>query len=138
AAVCRDTVIDKLKTAKTVRDEQVYNDDGIGFLFAANKDTVYQMYVNPASAIWDQLIDNTRDDSDEKWNGGFHAKCGIGKSEWVMEMKVPVKDIGLPAPDKGAELRMNIRRKQQRNDQSALWMYDWSYLPRNFGIVRFK
>ncbi|MBI4725965.1 hypothetical protein HY768_01850, partial [candidate division TA06 bacterium] len=47
AAVCRDTVIDKLKTAKTVRDEQVYNDDGIGFLFAANKDTVYQMYVNP-------------------------------------------------------------------------------------------
>ena len=138
AAVCRDTVISKLKTAQTVRDGQVYGDDCIGFLFASSKDTVYQMYVNPISIIWDQLIDNTRDDLDEKWNGGFQVKCEVKESEWVMEMKVPLKDIGLPTLNKDTEIRMNIRRKQQRNNQSALWMYDWSYLPQNFGIVRFK
>ncbi len=138
AAVCRDTVMAQLKAAKTVRDDQVYNDDCIGFLFAANKDTVYQMYVNPASTVWDQLIDNTRDDLDQKWNGGFQAKAQAGEREWVLEMRVPLKDIGLPVLNKAAEMRMNIRRKQQRNNQSALWMYDWSYQTKNFGVVRFK
>ena len=138
AAVCHDTAMAKLKAAKTLRDDPVYNDDCIGFLFAPNKDTVYQMYVNPVSTIWDQLIDNTRDDMDVKWNGGFLVKCANKESEWTMEMKVPLKDIGLQSLDKKSELRMNIRRKQQRNNQSSLWMYDWSYLPKNFGIVRFK
>jgi len=137
AAVCRDTAMNRLKSFKTVRDDQVYNDDCIGFLFASNKDTVYQMYVNSVSTIWDQRIDNTRDDIDEKWNGGFQAKCQTKESEWVMEMMIPLKDVGLQKPDKGAELRMNIRRKQQRNSQSALWVYDWSYLFQNLGIIRF-
>lgn len=138
AAVCGDSDMSKLKAVQTQRDAQVYTDDCIGFLISSNKDTVFQMYVNPVSTVWDQKIDVAKNDNDEKWNGGYQAKCSIGKAEWLVEMKVPLKDVGIGTIEKGTELRMNIRRKHQRTNQSSLWVYDWSYDTNNYGIVRFK
>jgi len=138
AAVCHDTVMSKLKAAMTVRDQQVNKDDYVGFYFAANKDTVYQLYVNPLGTVWDQLVVSARDVENEKWNGNYQIKSDRKDKEWILEMKIPLKEIGLAQLGKDSQLRMNIRRKQQYNKQIALWIFNWDYITQNYGILKFK
>jgi hypothetical protein len=138
AAVCHDTAVSKLKAAITARDGEVFNDDCIGFLFSANQDTIYQIYLNPAAVIWDQFIDVPKDKSDPKWNGNFQVKCDRKDGQWLAEFKVPLKDLGVSKLDKATQIMMNIRRKQYSNNQSAFWINDWSHAPQNYGILKFK
>lgn len=138
AAICRDAALANLKATKTVRDQPVREDDYVGFFLAPNKDTVYQIYVNPLSTVWDQMVDNAKDVKYEKWDGNYQVKCGRKENEWTMEMKIPLKDIGLTQISKDSQLRMNIRRRQQDNDQLAFWIYNWDYLTQNYGILKFK
>ncbi|MDP2807674.1 MAG: metallophosphoesterase [bacterium] len=138
AAVCHDTAMARIKATMTVRDQPVFKDDHIGFYFAANKDTVYQLSINPIGTVWDQLVDNIHGVKNEKWNGDYQVKCGRKDTEWTMEMKIPLKDIGLAKLAKDSQLRMNIRRKQQSNKQTALWIFNWDYVAQNYGILKFK
>jgi UDP-2,3-diacylglucosamine pyrophosphatase LpxH len=138
AAVCHDTAMAKLKATMTVRDQQINKDDYVGFYFAANKDTVYQLNVNPLGTVWDQLVDNLRDVKNEKWNGNYQIKGDRKDKEWIIEMKIPLKDIGVGQLTKDSQLRMNIRRYQQHNKQIALWIFNWDYITQNYGILKFK
>lgn len=138
AAVCHDTAMAKLKATKTVRDEPVYKDDYLGFYLAPNQDTVYQIYINPLGTVWDQQVDNVRHAENEKWNGNYQIKCERNDKEWLLEMKIPLRDIGLAKLARDGQVRMNIRRYQQYNKQLALWIFNWDYLTQNYGILKFK
>jgi len=138
AAVCHDTAMGRIKAEMTARDQKVYKDDYIGFFLSASKDTVYQFYLNPLGTVWDQLVDVPRDAENEKWNGNFQIKTDRRDKEWVVEMSIPLKDLGLVKLDKDSQLRMNIRRRQNENNQLAYWTYNWDYLTKNYGILRFK
>jgi predicted phosphodiesterase len=138
AVTCRDTAMSVLKATKTVRDDAVNNDDYVGFFMAANKDTVYQFYINPLGTVWDQMMDKVHNVKDEKWNGNFQIKCERGEKSWTVEMKIPLKDIGITSLGKDTQIRMNLRRRQQHNKQLALWIFNWDYLTQNYGILKFK
>ncbi|MBI5804643.1 metallophosphoesterase [candidate division TA06 bacterium] len=138
AAVCHDTAMTKLKATKTVRDEPVNKDDYLGFYLSPNQDTVYQIYINPLGTVWDQQVDNVRNSENEKWNGNYQVQCERKDKEWRLEMKIPLKDIGLAKLTKNSQIRMNIRRCQQYNKQLALWIFNWDYLTQNYGILNFK
>jgi len=138
AAICRDTAMARIKATMTVRDQPVNRDDYVGFFLAPGKDTVYQIYVNPIGTVWDQMVDNVRDVKNEGWNGNYQIQCARKDNEWIMEMKLPLKDIGLAKLDKDSQLRMNLRRKQQSKNQLVFWTYNWDYLTQNYGILKFK
>lgn len=138
AAICHDRSMGVLRAATTTRDGRVTDEDCIGLMFASHQDTVYQVYLNPLGAIWDRLIDNLKQGHDDRWNGRFEAQGGRNEQEWFLEIKVPWKDVGLSRAAQGAELRMNIRRHQQRNDRNAIWVPGWSHDPGYFGIIRCK
>jgi predicted phosphodiesterase len=138
AAICHDTAMSRIKATMTVRDQPVNRDDYVGFFLAPGKDTVYQIYVNPIGTVWDQMVDNVRDVKNEGWSGNYQIQCARKDNEWILEMKLPLKDIGLAKLGKDSQLRMNIRRKQQSKNQVAFWTYNWDYLTQNYGILKFK
>lgn len=138
AVVCRDTAMTTLAASRTGRDDKVYDDDHVGFFLASGPDTVYQIYVNPLGTVWDQRVDNVKNKKDEGWNGSYRIKCGRTEREWVVEMQIPLKEIGLAKLYKNSQVRMNLRRRQQRNRETALWIFNWDYLTQNYGILKFK
>lgn len=132
-ARCGEDEIDKLKAELTNRDDPVYQDDCIGFLISPHGNYVYHIYVNTIGTIWDKKVDLEDGKQDESWNANCEVKCSKNEDSWVMEMKVPLTDIGIT--DKTCEISMNIRRKQYRNRESGVWMIDWVYDPSRYGTV---
>lgn len=130
-ARCYDREMDKLKARLKERDDQVYTDDAIGFMFSPNEKNVYHIYISALGTIWDQKVYLEKYKKDISWNGKYEVKCEKGKDSWVMEFKIPFSEIGLSGDE--TEIKMNIRRKQQRNNESALWMSEWSHNPSVFG-----
>lgn len=135
-AFCHDKEMDKLKTTQKNRDDPVYGDDCVGFLLSGDENSIIHIYISAIGTIWDQKVDMEKEEADLNWNGNYEVKCSRDKENWVMEIKVPFEEIGITESDK--EIKMNIRRKQQRNSESAVWMLDWAYNPSRFGGLLLK
>jgi len=52
--------------------------------------------------------------NDWKWNSGFQVKARVdeAKKTWYCEMQIPMTSIGMSAPAKNAEMRINLYRCQ--------------------------
>ncbi|MCW4042568.1 MAG: hypothetical protein NWE90_02440, partial [Candidatus Bathyarchaeota archaeon] len=135
-AFCHDKEMDKLKTTQKNRDDPVYGDDCVGFLLSEDGNSIIHIYISAIGTIWDQKVDMEKEEADLNWDGNYEVKCSRDKENWVMEIKVPFEEIGITESDK--EIKMNIRRKQQRNSESAVWMLDWAYNPSRFGGLLLK
>ena len=134
AAVCREADMSKLKAKYGKLDDPVYKDDCFGFMLSPNKNVIIQMYVNPQGAVWDQRADFVKDQVDEKWSGEYDIKCRSQKDGWTVEMKIPLAVLEIKENE--TQIRLNLRRKQQRNNQSALLLSEWSFNIANFGILK--
>lgn len=136
AAVCHDGKMSGLKASQAARDSRASEDDHMGFLMAASRDTVFQMYFNLLGTAWDRLIFRNR--NDDRWNGRLATAATKGDNSWQLEVRIPAGDLGLASFAKNTQLKMNIRRKQQLSGLSAIWVYDWSYQPERFGTIRLR
>jgi hypothetical protein len=135
-ARCFDREMDKLKTTHKNRDDPVYGDDCVGFLLSPNEKDIYHIYINASGTNWDQKVDLEKEETDLNWNGEYVVRCDRNKDNWTVEMKIPLCQIGAAYSEN--EIKMNIRRKQQRNNESALWMLEWAYTPSRYGSLLFK
>lgn len=133
---CHDKEMDKLKTTQKNRDEPVYNDDCVGFLLSPNDNDIYHIYINAIGTIWDQKVDLEKEETDLNWNVEYEVRCDRNKDNWTAELKIPLGQIGTVYSED--EIKMNIRRKQHRNNESAVWMLDWVYAPSRYGGLLFK
>ena len=134
-AECFDRNMKKLKESLTKRDDPIYEDDCIGMLIEFDKNTIYQFYVNPKGVIWDQKIDIETQKGDMEFNADIEVKTKKLKDRWNVELKIPLKDINAENKE---ELRVNIRRKQQRLNDGALWVMSWDYNTSKYGVLIFK
>ncbi len=135
-ALCYDDEMDKLRTENKNRDDPVYGDDCIGFLLSPDGNNIYHIYISALGTIWDQRVNLEEEKQELSWNGNYEVECSRDKDKWIMELKLPFREIGVSEP--GGEIKMNIRRKQQRNGETAVWMLDWAYTPSRYGGLLFK
>ena len=136
-ALCHESMIDSLRAGVTERDGAVYGEDCVGYFFhpVEGSDTVYQVYINPLGAVFDQMIvwdDDGHYDADRDWNGDFEIKTVRADSFWSMEVRIPFAQLGA-AGQQGETWRINFRRKQKRFDSSADWQAPIDYDPATFG-----
>jgi hypothetical protein len=106
---------------------------------------IYQFYVNPLGTVWDQKIDPVTGKLDIGWDMNCEVKTRRYDNSWTVEMRIDKKSIDVypdTTLDKKTRLtgvsqveRLNIRRKQQRNGESAFWMPDWGYDINGFGRI---
>jgi hypothetical protein len=137
ATRCVETKMDEMVAKVTARDGVVFGEDCAGFFFQPDtaKGIVYQIYINPLGAVFDQKITFNPDweyNGDPSWNGTYEVKTEKGKKEWTLEAAIPLAQLG--ATGKAGEAwRLNFRRKQKRLNTSGDWQVPISYDPRSFG-----
>ena len=57
------------------------------------------------------------------------------KNRWETEIKIPLNEIDAL---KSKKIKVNIRRKQQRLKDGALWVNNWDYNPEKYGELILK
>lgn len=136
AAFCRESRPESLRVAATGQDGPVYGDDCVGWFLQPDPLThrVYQFYVNPAGAVFDQAIAISEDgivSADRAWHAECELKTAQGKDWWSVEVRLPVAQFGVKT-GAGQAWGVNFRRKQPRLG-TADWHLPVSYDPDTFG-----
>ncbi len=134
ASICTEENTDSLKAVFTGRDEDVYYDDSMGFLLSTNGNVIYQFYVNLNEAIWDMRTDLKENKYDKEWNGNVKVKARIFNNSWIIEMKIPLTEIGFNKDLK--EMKINFRRYRPYDEKAAFFIPEWRYNSVNLGKLR--
>lgn len=124
AVKCYDEKMDSIKAKITERDGHVYTDDAVALFTSVRKDESYKIYVNSLGTVWDSKTIQETFNDDLKWNGDFEIKTKQFKEYWSVEMKMQSTQYNIVPEMK--ELRVNVRRKQQRKKASALIFPAWN------------
>jgi len=140
AAFCHETEPDSVRAAMTSHDASVYTEDCVGYFLQPRVDSpvVYQIYVNPKGAVFDQKITPNPDgyfNGDMAWNGDYEVATGHHAEGWTVEMRIPVAQFGVKkfaVIDWG----LSFRRKQPRLGTSD-WQLREGYDPSAFGRLVF-
>ncbi len=133
--MCFEKEMGKIVESCNTNDEQVYNDDCIGMLIEYDKDKIYQFYINPKGVIWDQLIEKSSGIGDVEFDINIKSSVKKYNDKWVVELQIPLKEINA---ENSKNLRVNIRRKQQRTGDGVIWSTNWNYFTDGYGELIFK
>ena len=142
AIKCYEPRMDKIKISRTNHDSKVWEDDVVEIFIHPAPDTpmYYHLAVNPIGTLFDrETSQNPRQDIE--WNSDAQSAMSITSDFWVIEMAIPLFEIG-PQPEVGDEWRFNIHRKEQRREEYTYWSptYDknfgWPHVPERFGTLR--
>lgn len=139
AAYCEETKVDSIRANVTDHDGAVWSEDCVGYFFESvyGSDTVYQIYINPLGAVFDQKLtmgDDGYMNAEKGWNGEYEVKTTIGDGFWSMEARIPIAQLGA-SMDVDSKWRLNFRRKQSRLNGAANWQTPIDYNPGSFGIM---
>jgi hypothetical protein len=123
------------------RDDPVYGEDCVGYFIQPDPDTMlaYQVYINPAGAVYDAFIwvgDDGYANGDTDWNGKYEIKTNIGDGAWTMEARMPLDQMGVKL-EQGKSIKLNFRRKHKRLSTAADWMAI-DHHPDSYGILLLK
>jgi hypothetical protein len=126
-----------LKTAATVRDGAVWEDDAVEIFLQPDpaRDTYFQFVGNSAGVFFD-----SRGLGGQAWNGDWTYKTAIESGVWTGEISIPFAALGMKPPADGTTLGFNICRDQQT---PAKRLSCWAPVtgsfhdPKNFGRLRF-
>ncbi len=108
----------KLTTKATRRDQDygpgMWDDDSIEVFLApdpAKKTDYVQFIVNAKGLIWDAKRSGDKP-ADLKWDSRAEAVASIEPNRWVLEMRIPLADLGLSGPAPTSTLRANFYRNR--------------------------
>lgn len=146
ATVSRESEPDKMHVSATGRDSvALFKDDCVGFfLIPPGRDNTldnYQIYFNPNGAVFDQRIhyqDGEIENLFDEWNADCEVQVANMNGVWVLEARIPLKDLGVTQIASGDRWHVNFRRKQQRLGTSADWMVPINYEPEVYGEMVFE
>jgi len=77
-----------------------------------NVKNYYQIMINSAGTVWDShyVVDSRgKRKSDVSWNANVEVKIKKGEDKWIMEVKIPLADLGIPNLP-GTSFRANFNR----------------------------
>ena len=140
--------IKKLRSACTQKDKgRIWMDDCIEIFLCPdpkNRNKCYQLIINAKGVTWDGRHGFSKDGRVElAWNSGIKASSVIQPNRWIIEVKIPLKDIGLT----GAGARKNIAANfyRSRVASGAQVFSCWSpivearhFTPDRFGQITFE
>jgi predicted phosphodiesterase len=142
AADCMETDMGSLVSVAGDHDGAVYGEDCVGFFLQPEipDGPVYQVYFNAIGTAFDQKItvENGRyTEADREWNGVYVVKTHQGPDRWVIEIAIPLDQLGT----KGSYEKtwaLNFRRKQRRLNTSADWQVPVGYDSKDYGVLHMR
>jgi hypothetical protein len=143
AARCTETRMGQLKADETARDGRVADDDNINILLCPNPDSgvYYQLIINPAGTIWDRKCwtQDGRSVRDNGWNANWQVANSLDKDSWVLELAVPLNDLGFRVSNSGlASMGFNLARYQSRLKAVGIYQVPFVHDVREFADLRMQ
>ena len=142
-----DPSIAGMRTLQSKRDAfGTWDDEGIELFFVLpeqKQGEYYQLIITAAGNIWDAYF-QPRVTFPDKWDSKCIVKTQTKENKWILEMSIPLQDIGL-AYVAGKQITANFYRNRNNSDTKggASWCA-WSpsmssrhYEPSRFGSVSF-
>ncbi len=134
--------LDKLKVVGKTRDfGDIYLDDCIEFYYIKDEKekTGFQFIVNAAGTLWDATI-NSNSSRNSDWNSSAKAAATTGDGRILIELSVPLADLGVKAGD---TMLVNFYRSRvvDERQEFACWapIFRHGHLsPEYFGTLTLK
>ncbi len=138
-ALCREREMAALVASTTDRDGGVFVEDCVGYFFSPgmDSDVVYQVYFNPLGTVFDQRITaNAYDErvGDRDWNCTCQVATQRDADAWSVEVAISAASFAEQL-ERGAQWRLNFRRKQKRLETGADWQVPIDYDPQTYGVL---
>jgi hypothetical protein len=148
AVECDEPEMGRLTALATERDSRnppVWNDDAVEIFLCPDADDrtrAYQFIVNANGTVLDlRHRDTTRLSPDFRWSSGIEAIVTKQKSKWLLQVRIPLVDVGLDEPA-GRRIALNVYRDRVCGGPQIF--SGWSptgarshLTPARFGIVTF-
>ena len=143
AARCRSEDPAKVKAGRTVRDSSIWKDEAI------------ELFIDPLGTRWElyyHLMVNARGTTQDSknqfdiaWDPEVTVKCGKEDDAWVMEMKIPFRELDVTQKNFHPIWSFNIYRSTRDVNTGAFieesaWSPvgdDCSHIPEMFGFLFF-
>ncbi len=112
--ICFEPEIAKLKTVTKNRDqERIWNDDSIEIFITPDTGKggkYFQFIVNAQGNQWDGVHAPDARQADVSWNSGFTAESKVEEKRWIVQVAIPLRDIGVEGFPDGKNLGVNFFR----------------------------
>lgn len=117
---CEEPTPDKMQVVGDRRDDDVWLGESVDLFLSPGKDrTPYvHLILNPANVRWDARC---AEESDLSWNPDYQTAVSVGKDAWCVEIALPWKALGRPAPKRGEKLLANIGRQRAHAREISSW-----------------
>jgi thioredoxin-like negative regulator of GroEL len=122
------------------RDDDVWKDDCTEIFFDTQHGykSHYQIIINALGTVEDI---NHKPSEDKNWNAEIEVKAKVEETQWTLEMRIPVKDLGKPSVEPGAVWGFNITTTRcGAISEQGQWTptYGSSNRPERFGFMLFE
>ena len=122
----------------------IWDDDAMEVMIntqPVQKERYFQFIVNARGTLWDGLRGSPEFGPDTyRWDSGFEARTRVGDQDWTVEIRIPLRDLGVTAPA-GKRLSANFYRDRALPANAMQYMY-WSptlvfnhHRPERFGFI---
>jgi len=97
---CVEPLMDKLSALYKNHDGAVWRDDCIEIMLNPSGDRTryFHIVVNAAGVVRDAYW-RSPGNEDLSWESGAQVKTRLGKSEWTVEMRIPIGNLNLAGPE---------------------------------------
>ncbi|HBE03195.1 MAG TPA: hypothetical protein DC049_12080, partial [Spirochaetia bacterium] len=152
-AFCSEPAVDKIIAVKTEKDSEVFSDDCIE-IFLGPKAAVFMPYyhfaVNSLGIVFDEEVRSGAAELDQpdtkimekKWNAEAKTAAWKWSGGWAVQIKIPVKDMGVQLITSGLRWRFNVGRvrygAQKEFSALAYLPAGQFHTPERFAILEFK
>lgn len=128
--------IKKTKRISTTKDSRnVLADDSVEvFLKVPGRTQYYHLAINMNNTQFDERVNKS------DWNGEWTSGVSIFEDKWIVEFKIPFKDIEYE-PSVGESIKANfVRNRFQETDPHSHWSptYNSPHTPARFGTLVFR
>lgn len=138
---CQEPRMDKLSASVRKKDDPYIWQDSSVELFldpSCTRREAYQIIVNASGSVSDQRMtigENGEKLMDWSWDSGIAAKVSRDKQSWQADLRIPLKNLGIPADVKKTSIVANFNRSRnlKESDRDENQFYSWSpYLTGGF------
>ena len=132
---CQEPHMDGLVNKREGRDSSVWSDDCVEiFLRPGLPGTqYYHLAANARGALYDARGTPGTTSEDAAWTAAADVRGSLKPRSWIVELKIPLKDLGLVNPVKRCSMGLNICRERKRSGPAGKILENSSWFPA-FGV----
>jgi len=136
---CREPDSAKIKKDKKERDGSLWENDCVEVFLMPRTNEYFHFIVDASNARFDEKAAMDSVGRDRGWNGDWKSAVRIEPGQWVAELAIPFKELGVPPPAEGEVWKGNFCREEKELGENSSYFptCGWFHDTSTFGDIVF-